>query len=260
IPVVFDCAGVANGPALPGTQCNDENSATGNDQWSANCQCVGQLIDCTGTAGGPALPGTPCDDDDATTVGDVWSTNCNCSGSTLPPPADCAGVAGGSAFLDDCGTCAGGSTGIVPNADVDFDDLIPCEDNCSGVWNPQQTDYDEDNIGDACDNCVWVYNPSQADEDGNGIGDACDVRVGIAELTDGSNFGFFPNPTNGNVNMVCTVAGARMLKFYNAVGALVFEAPVRKQMDLRELAMGVYTVLVLDAEGSPLAQTRLVRQ
>ena len=46
----------------------------------------------------------------------------------------------------------------------------------------------------------------------------------------------------------------------NALGALVFEAPVRKQMDLRELAMGVYTVLVLDAEGSPLAQTRLVRQ
>ena len=41
--------GVANGPALPGTACNDGDPNTGNDTWDANCNCVGQLIDCEGT-------------------------------------------------------------------------------------------------------------------------------------------------------------------------------------------------------------------
>jgi hypothetical protein len=45
----LDCAGVANGTDLPGTACNDNNANTGNDTWTANCQCVGQAIDCAGT-------------------------------------------------------------------------------------------------------------------------------------------------------------------------------------------------------------------
>ncbi|MDZ7846968.1 MAG: hypothetical protein U5L96_09450 [Owenweeksia sp.] len=33
--------------------------------------------------------------------------------------ADCNGDLGGTAFIDDCGVCAGGNTGKVPNADKD---------------------------------------------------------------------------------------------------------------------------------------------
>lgn len=162
--------------------------------------------------------------------------------------------------MDDCGTCAGGNTGVEPNADEDSDGLMACEDNCSTAFNPGQADFDQDGVGDACDNCVWVYNPDQPDIDGNGVGDACDLQTGLVEYDLNSTFSFYPNPTNGNVFVTCSVPGGRTLRFHNALGALVFEAPMRQQLDLQQLAMGVYMVLVLDAEGRPLAQTRLVRQ
>ena len=87
--VTFDCEGVANGPALPGTACNDGNSNTGNDQWDANCNCVGQLIDCEGTPGGSALPGTSCNDGDSNTINDQWTANCQCVGTAVT--FDCEG-------------------------------------------------------------------------------------------------------------------------------------------------------------------------
>lgn len=89
----LDCAGVANGTNLPGTTCNDNNANTGNDTWTANCQCVGQAIDCAGTPGGAASPGTACNDNNAGTGGDVYNANCECIGLAY----DCLGIAGGLA-------------------------------------------------------------------------------------------------------------------------------------------------------------------
>lgn len=40
-----------------------------------------------------------------------------------PNPADCTGVPGGLAFIDECGDCVGGTTG-----------LEPCEQDCEGVF------------------------------------------------------------------------------------------------------------------------------
>jgi hypothetical protein len=256
--VVFDCLNVPNGTSLPGTPCDDNDPDTGNDRWTVDCDCVGQVIDCEGVAGGPSLPGTPCNDGDLFSINDAWSSECECIGAQAL--VDCSGIPGGTAFYDDCGTCAGGSTGIVPNADMDLDGLIPCEDNCSTAFNPGQADFDEDGVGDACDNCVWVYNPQQSDIDVNGVGDACDMFTGLMEISATTAFSLFPNPTTGNVSVTCNVTGARSLRFHDALGALVFEAPLHRQLDLERLAMGVYMVLVLDAEGRPLAQTRLVRQ
>jgi hypothetical protein len=259
-PVIFDCLGVANGGALPGSPCNDGDPNTMDDSWTSECECTGTayVVDCMGVVNGSAMPGTPCDDGDASSTGDTWNSDCECAGTLAL--VDCAGIPGGGAFMDDCGTCAGGSTGVVPNADDDEDGLLPCEDNCRTAFNPGQADFDEDGVGDACDNCVWVYNPDQPDIDGNGVGDACDLQTGLVEFDLNSSFSFHPNPSNGNVQVTCTVPGAKYLRFHNALGALIFEAPVRQQLDLQELAMGVYMVLVLDAEGRPLAQTRLVRQ
>ncbi|MCC6840972.1 MAG: hypothetical protein IT230_12515, partial [Flavobacteriales bacterium] len=91
---VVDCNGVANGPALPGTACNDGNANTGNDAWNSNCQCVGQVIDCLGTPGGNALPGTACNDGNANTGNDAWNSNCQCVGQVI----DCLGTPGGNAL------------------------------------------------------------------------------------------------------------------------------------------------------------------
>jgi len=90
-----DCAGVNNGTALPGTACNDNNASTGNDTWTANCECVGLLIDCAGIPGGNNVPGVPCDDNNAATGGDVYNANCQCVGLAY----DCLGVIGGSATI-----------------------------------------------------------------------------------------------------------------------------------------------------------------
>lgn len=90
-----DCAGVNNGPALPGTPCNDGNAATGNDTWNANCVCAGLPIDCAGAPGGTALPGTPCDDGLPGTGADAYNASCQCVGLAF----DCLGVPGGSAIL-----------------------------------------------------------------------------------------------------------------------------------------------------------------
>ncbi|MBL7945254.1 MAG: T9SS type A sorting domain-containing protein [Flavobacteriales bacterium] len=88
-----DCAGAANGPALPGTACNDNNPLTGNDNWNANCQCAGIPVDCTGVPGGNNGPGSPCNDGNPNTANDVYTANCQCAGQLI----DCLGLPGGSA-------------------------------------------------------------------------------------------------------------------------------------------------------------------
>jgi hypothetical protein len=75
-----DCLGVPNGPALPGTACDDGNPETSDDQYSPACVCWGR--DCAGVYGGGALPGTPCDDGNPATSNDTWQPGCVCEGST----------------------------------------------------------------------------------------------------------------------------------------------------------------------------------
>lgn len=40
----YDCQGTADGSALPGSACNDNNLNTTNDTWSPNCVCTGTPI------------------------------------------------------------------------------------------------------------------------------------------------------------------------------------------------------------------------
>lgn len=92
---LIDCEGIPGGAALPGTPCNDGDPNTGNDQWGQDCVCAGQFVDCLGVPGGPAVIGSVCDDGNPYTTNDVWSANCTCSGQ-IP---DCNGVPGGSALV-----------------------------------------------------------------------------------------------------------------------------------------------------------------
>ena len=255
---LIDCQGIPGGMSLPGTACNDGDPNTFNDQWDNDCNCVGFLwiFDCEGTAGGDALPGTPCDDGNANTGNDAWDSNCNCSGQVV----DCAGVAGGSAFIDQCGVCAGGSTGNVPNADSDGDGLLDCEDNCKESWNPDQEDFDEDGVGDDCDNCVWTYNPDQSDADGDGIGDVCDVFTGLEEQASGLDMEIFPNPARGMVHISIEDPRVKRLSLIDPSGRIVLDVQRTNTLQLDGIAAGIYTVFALDAEGRPLAQGRLIVQ
>lgn len=67
-----------------------------------------------------------------------------------------------------------------------MEDIAYVEDNCPGVYNPDQLDSDENGTGDACededgdevvnalDNCPDIFNPDQGDADNDGVGDPCD--------------------------------------------------------------------------------------
>ena len=107
---------------------------------------------------------------------------------------------------------------------------------------------------------MWQANPDQADANGNGQGDVCDISTGVHEGSIGSDLTFMPNPAIGPVQVLCGDPAVHTLRFHNALGAVVYRTTYRKQLDLDGLAMGVYIVLALDAEGRPLAQTRFVKQ
>src|SRR5690606_16200180 len=95
-----DCNGVAGGPAVPGSACDDGNACTTNDVLDLNCQCAGtpnpdddgdgicNLQDnCPNVAG---QIGSPCNDGDPTTINDVLNANCQCMGTAVT--LDCNSV------------------------------------------------------------------------------------------------------------------------------------------------------------------------
>ncbi|MBK7751647.1 MAG: T9SS type A sorting domain-containing protein [Flavobacteriales bacterium] len=120
--LLLDCAGVPGGSAGPGTPCDDGDPGTGNDAYDANCLCAGLLIDCEGVAGGPALPGTACDDGNPNTTDDLYDATCVCLGT--PPIGDCEGVPGGTALPGTpCNDCD----------PTTFNDIYDPNCVCSGV-------------------------------------------------------------------------------------------------------------------------------
>lgn len=255
IGIPLDCAGVPGGSQMPGAPCNDADPLTGNDTWTTNCDCVGELIDCQGVPGGLALVGAPCDDGNPYTGNDVWDASCNCAGVGI----DCSGLPGGTAFIDGCGNCAGGNTGVLPNPDADGDYALDCDDNCPDVANVDQSDVDGDGIGDVCDNCPDVWNPDQLDSDNDGIGNPCDIGIGIEEHSGVVQLSVHPNPSNGIVHLSWQHPEAREVVFYNVIGERVLVIPFAGVLDISPLAMGTYHLVVTDGHGALLARARLVR-
>ncbi len=252
--LLIDCTGSPGGTALPGVACDDGDTNTGNDAWTSTCFCLGQSYDCAGVAGGSALPGSLCDDGDPGTGNDTWSASCACVGI----PIDCAGVIGGTAALDDCGICSGGTTGVVPDADSDLDAVLDCDDNCPLLANSDQADFDGDGYGDLCDNCPWLPNADQADSDGDGVGDVCDL-IGIEE-PDGIAWVILePNPTTGIVFVGMKDPEAATIDLYDVLGQRAMRIRFRSVIDVSNLPIGTYVVLIRALNGDPIARARLLR-
>ncbi|NOZ08045.1 MAG: T9SS type A sorting domain-containing protein, partial [FCB group bacterium] len=82
----------------------------------------------------------------------------------VPGIVDCAGVEDGSAYIDNCGDCVGGTTG-----------LEPCQIDCMGAWGG-------DAVSDDCGNCVLPADFNAAmdcngDCDGTAFVDGCGYCV-----------------------------------------------------------------------------------
>jgi len=150
-----DCEGTPNGPAQPGTSCDDGDPTTNGDVYDADCNCVGSsnpgctdiaacnysadatvddgsceflsCADCEGNPNGNALPGTPCDDGDSSTLNDTYSVDCVCLGeSNLGCTDPCSSNFNPSATEDD-GTCILQLGCTNPSAD-NYDPTALCDD------------------------------------------------------------------------------------------------------------------------------------
>ncbi len=206
-----------------GSACDDGDACTINDVLQDDCSCAGTFADADadGTcdaedvcADGPE-PGTSCDDGDAATSNDVIQDDCSCMGSLL----DCAGVAGGSSTVDECGVCDDDPT----------NDNETCTD-CAGVINGD-AQVDEcgvcEGTGIAEGTCDCEGTPEAswyADNDNDGLGDpdnsvmACEQPEGYVsnsdDLDDNFDDSFCEEPIiststecleNGNFTIMITV-------------------------------------------------------
>jgi len=180
-----------------GNECDDDVDGDLVDNEQDNC---------------PFIPNPDQLDTDDNGVGDACSPDVD--GDGVNNSLDNCPLTSNSGQLDTDGDCPptpypkGTACGDVCDPDMDGDGILQdgdgsgedgdnpckggetedCDDNCPGIWNPDQSDLDGNGKGDACvgdkdgdgipddaDNCSKSPNPDQLDTDNDGMGDACDA-------------------------------------------------------------------------------------
>ena len=155
-----DCVGVCDGDAAIQTYWNDnDGDGLGGETFDEFCSadvpsgwvnnssdidddCYSNYLDCSGVCDGDAILDNcdVCDNDPA--------NDC---------PFDCEGVAGGSAIIDDCGICSYGTTGHMPNSDMDDCDVCfgnnEADEGC-GCFTGPPIDYWYDLDNDGLGSCT----------------------------------------------------------------------------------------------------------
>lgn len=161
----YDCLGVAGGPAVVGTPCNDGNGCTTNDVWGPGCSCAGVSTDTDGDGtcdtydhcdGGPE-PGTHCNDGDACTFADVIGWDCQCAGTLIDLDNDGTPDCNDGCPGDAAKTAPGQCGCFNADTDSDSDGIADCLDLCdarAGTQGSPCDDGDPLTSGDVIDfNC-----------------------------------------------------------------------------------------------------------
>jgi hypothetical protein len=137
---------------------------------------------------------------------------------------DCTGALDGTAFIDSCGTCVEGTTG-----------LTACEQDCNDDWGGVA-------FVDSCGVCAGgntIYTPVLNNE-------ICDLHeAGITS----DLIQVFPNPTNGQLNIHFTAAipDDTKLRVYSPDGKIIHAILVDDEaseivLDMSDVAAGVYLI------------------
>ncbi|RMG40416.1 MAG: hypothetical protein D6719_10970 [Candidatus Dadabacteria bacterium] len=112
-----DCEGVPNGPAVPGTECDNQGvGVCDGGRYDDNCVCVNIHEP------GPEI----CDglDNDCDGLVDETKDQCNVCGGDGTSCLDCAGVPNGTAVVDRCGVCNGDGTSCLTCETHDQSELL----------------------------------------------------------------------------------------------------------------------------------------
>jgi hypothetical protein len=146
-----------------------------------------------------------------------------------PVPLDCNGDENGLAFIDSCGICAGGNTGITPILD---------KDECSF---PMDCNGDENGLAfiDSCGICAGGNTdiiPILA------IEECPNQRNDIKQLY----FRIFPNPNDGLLHIVCSEPLPFQIMVVDLVGKVVLEDNFNGNttIDTNHLMVGYYEVVI----------------
>lgn len=72
---------LCNGLVITGYDSTTFNFINDSAVMVIDLNCGGGPVDCMGIANGPNMPGTPCDDNNPNTINDLWTPACTCVGS-----------------------------------------------------------------------------------------------------------------------------------------------------------------------------------
>ncbi len=224
-----------------GQSCDDNNECTINDQYDANCNCVGTFndsdndgvcdandqcpegddtidIDNDGTPDACddcTLLGQSCNDNNPCTINDKYDANCNCAGTIQDSDNDgvcdaediCPG-GDDNIDLDNDGTPDACDNCVI--AGQSCDDNNPCTINdrynahceCEGTFQ----DSDNDTVCDAFDICPGGDDLQDIDNDNTP--DACDDCTTVGESCDDGNACTINDKFDANCNCVGTFQDA----------------------------------------------------
>ena len=266
---------------FPGDLCDDGNTETQNDVWSADCVCSGEIVGCTALSAcnynplatlgdfSCVFPGDACDDGLAETVNDVYGFDCLCMGEVVFVPGCTEPSACNydmNATTDD-GSCLFVGEPCDDGFEDTVGDMIQPDCSCmgepvivSGCTSVDACNYNALAIND--DGSCFFPGDTCDDGDENTSNDVynanceCEGTVGVQELE--ANIQLFPNPATNELIVTINGAAPSEVSIFDATGRFVMSAQRTSRIDIQALAAGVYTLRAVN--GGVNYNGRVVKQ